>query len=77
LSQARGGAGGGAGSQERAKKEVTVRGFYVATLLFAANVAVYLKVDRAAFLTHAAHAFDRISRENSRRRPHPVDPGLG
>lgn len=64
-------------SQARGKPEVTIRGFYVATLLFAANVAVYLKVDRAAFLTHAAHAFDRISRENSRRRPQPVDSGFG
>jgi hypothetical protein len=64
-------------SQARGKPEVTVRGFYVATLLFAANVAVYLKVDRAVFLGHAGTAFDRISRENSRRRSRPVDPGLG
>jgi len=67
-------------SARRAKADeakVTVKGFYVATLLFAANVATFLKIDREVFLAHAAHAFERISRENSRRKSRTVDPGAG
>jgi hypothetical protein len=49
-------------------KGVTVETFAAATLLFAANLAVYLKLDRKTFLKSAATAFDYITRENSKRK---------
>jgi len=46
-------------------------------LLFAANLAIFLKIDRRAFLGHADAAWRRISHENSRRKPGVVDPEPG
>lgn len=47
---------------------MSVQSFAAATLLFAANLAVFLKLDRKAFLRSSALAFDYVSRENSRRK---------
>lgn len=66
-------------SQARAtgKNGVSPHTFYVACLLFSANIAVFLKIDRATFLAHAEASWRRISEENSRRKKGTVDPGPG
>jgi hypothetical protein len=66
----------GAGRADEREK-VTIKGFYLATLLFAANVALFLKIDLATFLKHSKHAYEHISRENYRRKAHTVDPDPG